>query len=147
MVDSLLWGIVGVGEGALGAGSGPGVGGDCGRGRGDGNAVDPLRGGKVHIHSILITLIAVHGLDSSYKATTHDLSIQSNTYANLDLDILETRYKTFTSAAKTVQSDAATPRAAAAVTTNTRTRSRAQVPLTNPHYPPQEIIQHTQVMT
>ena len=49
------------------------------------NAVDLLRGGKIHIHPILITLIAVRGLDSSYEAVKHDLSIQSDKYANLDL--------------------------------------------------------------
>ena len=46
MVDSLLWGIVGIGEGLLGAGSVPGVGSDlCGRGRGDGGVrLDGLDG-------------------------------------------------------------------------------------------------------
>ena len=110
------------------------------------NAVDLLRGSKIHIHPILVTLIAVRGLDSSYEAVKHDLSVQSDKYANLDLETLETRCETFASAAKTVQSDAAIPTAAAAVTTNTRTRSRGQVP-TNPNYPPQERVTHTQVMT
>ena len=35
------------------------------------NAVGLLRSGKIHIHPILITLIAVRGLDSSYKAVKH----------------------------------------------------------------------------
>ena len=48
------------------------------------NAVDLLRSGKIHIHPILVTLSAVRGLDSSYEAVKHDLSVQSDKYANLD---------------------------------------------------------------
>ena len=50
------------------------------------NAVDLLHGGKIHINPILIALIAVRGLDSSYEAVKHDLSVQSDKYANLDLE-------------------------------------------------------------
>ena len=109
------------------------------------NAVDLLRSGKIHIHPILITLIAVRGLDSSYEAVKHDLSVQSDKYANLDLETLETRCETFASTAKTVQSDAAIPTTAAAVTTNTRTRSRDQA-RTNPNYLPEKGISRHHVM-
>ena len=73
------------------------------------NAVDLFCGGKIHIHLTLVTLIAVPGLDSSYEAVKHDLSVQSDNYANLGLETIKTRCKTFASAAKTVQSDAAIP--------------------------------------
>ena len=112
------------------------------------NAVGLLRSGKIHIHPILVTLIAVRGLDSSYEAVKHDFSVQSDKYANLDLETLNTRCETFASDAKTVQSDAATLAAAAAeVAPNTRNRSHAQGSFINPHYPPQERVHHTQVMT
>ena len=105
------------------------------------NAVDLLRGGKIHIQPILITLIAVCDLDSSYKAVKYDLSIQSDKYTNLDLETLETRCKTFASATKTVQSDAATPTAAATkVATNTRScalgTSTSKPSDSKPSYPP-----------
>ena len=98
------------------------------------NAIDLFCGSKIHIYPILVTLVAVRGLDSSYEAVKYDLSIQSDTYANLELEALQTRCETFASAAKIFQFDASIPTAAAAeVTTNTR--SCAPGPDSNTPYP------------
>ena len=80
-----------------------------------------LCGGNIHLHSILVNLFAVKGLDRAYKDVKRDLALCIKHFTTLTLDKFEDKCDTFASASMHVQLEKAIPAAADAMVDGTST--------------------------